>query len=251
MLCQKPLAPSFSEATQLVDACAAFPGVRAVNQQMRWEPITAESKARILSGDLGAPIAATIHTNLMSDPPSDHWLAREPRFMALYGSIHFLDSARFLFGEPARVTARLLRDPLQVPQGEMWINAWLEWENGATLVLYERYTNWSGDLEAVMRVEGTRGTVRGRFGIWERYPEPSPGTVEFKHHAESDWTPVRVGATWLPDAFAGPMLELLDCIDSGREHQTSWRDNLKTLRLVESLYESSECGRTLDLVDVG
>jgi predicted dehydrogenase len=247
VLCQKPLAPSLAEAIELVDDCARFPGVRAVNQQMRWEPITAESKARLVSGDLGQPTAATIRTNLKSDFPGDHWLAHEPRLMALYGAIHFLDTARFLFGEPARVTARLLRDPLQVPRGEMWINAWLEWENGPTLVLFERYTNWSGDQEAVMRVEGTQGTVRGRFGIWDTYPQPCAGTVEFKRHDESVWEKVRVGATWLPDAFAGPMLELLDCIDTGRAHQTSWEDNLRTLRLVEALYESSERHEAVDL----
>jgi predicted dehydrogenase len=182
ILCQKPLAPSLAEAVALVDECAALPGVRAVNQQMRWEPITAEAKARLAAGELGEPAAVIIRTNLNADFTREHWLANETRLMALYGAIHFLDSARFLFGEPTRVTAHLRRDPLQVARGEMWINAWLEWEGGPMLSVFERYTNWSGDQEATMRVEGTLATVRGRFGIWDAYPEPSPGTVEFKRH---------------------------------------------------------------------
>jgi predicted dehydrogenase len=247
ILCQKPLAPSLDDAVALVEACASSPGVRAVNQQMRWEPITAEAHARLRAGELGDPIALIIRTNLDADFPAGHWLALESRLMASYGAIHFLDSARFLFGEAARVTANLRRDPLQVAVGEMWINAWVEWQDGPLFSLFERYTNWAGDQEATMRVEGTLGTVRGRFGIWDAYPEPCAGSVEVKLHSGEEWESVRTGQTWLPDAFAGPMLELLACIETGAVHQTSWVDNLETLRLVEALYESSSRGCTIDL----
>jgi predicted dehydrogenase len=247
VLCQKPLAPTLEEARALVERCRDLPGVRAVNQQMRWEPITAEVRARIDSGDLGEPVAASIHTNMSADFPAGHWLAAEPRLMTLYGTIHFLDSARYLFGEPARVTAKLRRDPDQVAAGELWINAWVEWDSGLLLAIFERYSNWAGDLTATMRVEGRAGTVRGRFGIWDDYPHPAAGTVEFKRHDQSDWKPsTRAGATWMPDAFAHPMLELIAAVDSGRAAPTSWDDNLATLALVEAIYESDATGRTIE-----
>jgi len=247
VLCQKPLAPTLEQARDLVERCRGLPGARAVNQQMRWEPITAEVKRRLDDGDLGTPVAATIHTNLDADFPAGHWLAAEPRLMTLFGTIHFLDSARFLFGEPARLTARLRRDPAQVARGEMWINAWVEWDSGLLLAINERYTNWAGDQLSTMRVEGTKGTVRGRFGIWDAYPEPNAGTVEFKAHGDAAWTAAREGETWLPGAFAFPMLRLQDAIANGTEAPTSWEDHLRTLALVEAVYESDATGATVEL----
>jgi predicted dehydrogenase len=247
VLCQKPLAPSLEEARAMVAAAAGSPVVRAVNQQMRWEPCTAAARRLLAAGELGDPIAFTIETNLDADFPRDHWLAKEPRLMALYGAIHNVDSARALFGEPIAVTAKLLRDPLQQAAGEMWINAWLEWANGPTMVLFERYTNWAGDKVATIRVEGTLGTMRGRFGLWDDYPTPAPSYAEWKRHDSDSWTVLSSTATWLPDAFVGPMAAMLESIEHGTPHPTSWEDHLKTLAIVEALYESSESRRTVAL----
>jgi predicted dehydrogenase len=247
VLCQKPLAPSLQQAREMVEAAAGSPVVRAVNQQMRWEPGVAAARRLLETGALGAPVAFVIETNLNADFPRDHWLSREPRLMGLYGAIHNFDSARALFGEPEAVTARLLRDPLQQPVGEMWINAWLEWAEGPTMVLFERYTNWAADQVAVMRVEGTQATLRGRFGLWDHYPTPAPSHVEWKRHDSDEWIVLSSTATWLPDAFSGPMTAMLHSIETGAAHPTSWADHLKTLAIVEAMYESSQSRRTIRL----
>lgn len=247
VLCQKPLAPTLAEARQMVERAGDSPVVRAVNQQMRWEPNVASARRLLEAGELGDPIAFTIETNLDADFPADHWLAKEPRLMALYGAIHNVDSARSLFGEPELVTARLLRDPLQNAAGEMWINAWLEWPTGPTMVIFERYTNWAADQVATIRLEGTLATLRGRFGLWDDYPVPAPSVVEWKRHDSDEWVMLSDTATWLPGAFASPMLALLDSIETGKPHPTSWEDHLRTLAIVEALYESSESGRTVRL----
>ena len=158
--------------------------------------------------------------------------------MALYGSIHNVDAARFLLGDPRFVRAMLVRDPLQVATGELWISAWLEWDSGATMTLNERYCNWAGDLRANVRLEGTKATVRGTFGLWDDYPNPSPGTTEFKRHGDSNWTPLAVGATWIPGAFAGPMIDLIEAADTGKRPSANWADNLRSLAIVEAMYES-------------
>ena len=247
VLCQKPLAPTLRQAQEMVARAAGSPVVRAVNQQMRWEPGVAAARRLLDAGELGAPVAFTIETNLDADFPPGHWLSREPRLMALYGAIHNVDSARSLFGEPDAVTARLLRDPLQSPVGEMWINAWVEWSGGPTMVIFERYTNWAADQVAVMRLEGTLGTLRGRFGLWDDYPVPAPSVVEWKRHDSDEWVMLSDTATWLPDAFSGPMLAMIDSIGTGRPHPTSWEDHLRTLAIVEAMYESSASRRTVEL----
>ena len=55
---------------------------------------------------------------------------------------------------------------------------------------------------------------------------------------------------WLPDAFLGPMSELMDAIASGRSPVTSGRDNLRTLALVFGSYRSAQEGRTIRVADV-
>lgn len=249
VLAQKPLAPDLATAREMVAQTRGFGILRAVNQQMRWEPCIAEARRLLDTDAIGDPIALTIHTNMSADFPPDHWLAQQQRLMALYGAIHFLDSARFLLGEPATVTAMLRRDPRQSAEGEMWINAWLDWAEGPTMVIFERYTNWAGDLRSEVRLEGTKGTMRGRFGIWDSYPKPSPSVVQFKAHGQGTWETLSDTRTWLPDAFAGPMLELLAAANGDGVLTVSWEDNLNTLALVEALYESSQSRRTVLLAD--
>jgi Predicted dehydrogenases and related proteins len=250
VLCQKPLAPGLDQARRLVMRSADAPGVCGVNQQMRYEPIVASVYRHLHDGSLGTPISAQIFTNMSADFPQGHWLAEERRLMALYGTIHFLDSARYLFGEPSSITAKIRRDPAQVAVGETSIYAWVEWADGLLLNISERYTNWANDLQAWMRVEGSAGTVRGRFGIWDQYPNPSPSTVEFKLHDEHEWTTESSDRTWMPDAFEKPMTQLMTAIDRNEPHPISWEDNLRTLALVEAIYESDASGRTIDLAGV-
>ena len=247
VLCQKPLAPSLTDARSMVEATAGVGRVLAVNQQMRWESSIRFTKHFLVDGSLGDPIAVHIHTNLNSDFPATHWLSREPRLMTMFGTIHFLDSLRYLFGEPVAVTAKLLRDPQQNPLGEMWINVWVEWASGLLAVIYDRYTNYAGDQASMFRVEGTRGVLKARWGLWDDYPQRSPSTVMFKERSAKTWTTVDDVSAWLPDAFGPPMLELLTCADSGNEHLTSWRDNLKTLALVEAVYASSDTARRMEM----
>lgn len=245
VLCQKPLAPTLTQAVSLVQF-AEERGVKlAVNQQMRWEPIVLAVKRALDDGSLGTPTAGLIETNMNDDFPAGHWLTREPRLMALYGTIHYLDSARYLFGEPERVTARLSRNPLQRSAGETWIDAWLEWPDDFSLVIFERYTNWAGDLTATMRVEGTTGAVRGHLGLWDDYPNRSPDLVDQIDYKEGCWKRISEEAAWMPDAFIGPMGGLLEAIDTNGDPPTGGRDNLLTLRLVEALYMSSRERRTV------
>jgi predicted dehydrogenase len=249
VLAQKPLAADLANARRMVEETRGSLTLRSVNQQMRWEPNIVEARKLLDAGKLGEPVAFTIHTNMSADFPADHWLAHEQRLMALYGAVHFLDAARFLLGEPTNVTALLECDPGQAALGEMWINAWLEWTNGPTMVIFERYTNWAADLQAEVRLEGTLGTMRGRFGLWDSYPAPSPSIVQFKPHGSSTWTTLSDQRTWLPDAFAGPMLELFAAADGRGAVTVTWEDNLKTLALVEALYESNRSRSTVSVAN--
>ena len=105
LLCQKPLAPDYPAAARLV-AAVREEGVKlAVNQQMRWDAGIRVARQLIAQGALGQPADARIEVSVRTPWHLWPWMARSPRLEVMYHSIHYHDSLRFLFGEPASVTA--------------------------------------------------------------------------------------------------------------------------------------------------
>ncbi len=247
VLAQKPLASDLRAARALVDDAERAGVPLAVNQQLRWSPAVRAFKDAIRDGFLGDPVTLQYHVDIPGEYAPDHWLSHLPRFMASYGTIHYIDSARHLFGEPSRVTARLLRDPEQVSAGETFINAWIEWESGPRLIVFERYTNRAPSEPSWIRLDGTRGAVRAHLGIYDDYPRAIPDVIERTSFDDPRWVDVSDGTTWLPDAFAGPMTGLIEAVASGSLPPTDGRDNLRTLRIVDALYRSDAEGRTIEL----
>lgn len=245
VLAQKPMANSVEAGRILVEA-AERAGVQfAVNQQQRWSPFTRAFRQAIDEGFLGQPVTLSYRVDIAGEYPPGHWLSKLERFMATYGTIHYIDSARALFGEPEYVTARLLSSPGQVSAGETFINAWIEWKSGVRMIVFERYTNMSAPEPSMIRLDGTRGSVRARLGVYDNYPNPVPDIVERSSIEAPEWQDISDGSTWLPDAFAGPMGSLLDAIMSRGTPETSASDNLKTLKVVEALYRSDAERRTV------
>ncbi len=52
------------------------------------------------------------------------------------------------------------------------------------------------------------------------------------------WITPRWNEAWFPDAFQGPMSEVMNAISSGKEPPTSGADNLKTMAVIEAGYRS-------------
>jgi predicted dehydrogenase len=55
---------------------------------------------------------------------------------------------------------------------------------------------------------------------------------------------------WFPDAFAGPMAQLMCAVEENREPEISGRDNLKTMALVDACYLSAREHRAVSLAEI-
>jgi hypothetical protein len=92
--------------------------------------------------------------------------------------------------------------------------------------------------------------AQGAIG-WPHYPNAAPSTIEFTSKSAvpfmsaPQWKEV-----WFPDAFAGPMSELMDSITMDREPVISGRDNLHTMALVEAGYRSLEEHRPVAVKEI-
>ena len=257
VLAQKPLGVDYSEARRIVDACCQAGITLAVNQNMRYDHSIRACKDLLGQELLGDPVLATIDMRAIP-----HWMEWQQRLgwvTLRIMSIHHLDAFRFLFGNPLRVFASFRPDPrtAQLFSHRDGICLYiLEYENGLRVAGCDDV--WTGparegaesDIYIRWRVEGTSGLALGTIG-WPSYPTPTPSTLDFTTtHYPEKWFHPRWKECWFPDAFVGPMAELLCALEKGVEPEISGRDNLNTMALVDACYLSAAEHRSVTLEEI-
>src|SRR5438552_3568162 len=245
ILAQKPLAMSYREAKECVDACAAAGVALAVNQNMRYDQSVRALKDILSRGWLGEPVLGTIEMRAI--PHWMPWSETLPSLSTFVMSIHHLDTFRYWFGTPDRVLASTRPDPrTRFPHSD-GINLYiLEYDNGCRAAAWDDV--WTGparegsesDIYIRWRVEGTEGLARGTIG-WPSYPARTPSTLDFtiKRHPGYRFQP-RWNEVWFPDAFAGTMAQLLCALEDGQGPEISGRDNLETVALCEAVFAAGQ-----------
>jgi predicted dehydrogenase len=257
ILAQKPLGVNFAQAVEMVRMCREAGIVLAVNQNMRFDQSIRACRDLLDRGYLGDPVLATIDMRAIP-----HWMPWQQRLgwvTLRIMSIHHLDAFRYLFGDPRRVFASIRPDPRTAKK--------FAHEDGICLYILEYDTAlrcssiddvWTGpalegaepDIGIRWRVEGTEGLARGTIG-WPSYPERTPSTIDFtttRHPGQ--WFRPRWNDVWFPDAFAGPMAELLLALEENRAPTIGGEDNLKTMALVEACYLSAREHRAVEIREI-
>jgi len=252
MLCQKPLSNTYQEAVRIVEV-AREAGVKlAVNQQMRWDAGIRVTRQLLDQGALGQLTDARIEVSVQTPWHMWPWLAQTPQLEVMFHSIHYLDSIRYLFGDPMRVSSFHSRYPEQAAIGETKTVTVLEYEGGLQVVVDVNHANWSDDVYAIFRFLGTAGIVKGTLGLMYNYPSGRADTLELQqHHDEARrWHTATLTKMWIPDAFIGPMASLMAAIQSGGAPLTSGADNLKTLQVVQAAYRSAAEHRAVEPAEI-
>ena len=241
VLCQKPLAETFSDARLLVAFAAKENRQLAVNENMRWEPAMRVSRYLINEGWIGSAILATLHVNYREDWSAWPWLAQSERLTILYDAIHPIYSFRMLFGEPTGVFCCTGRSQEQIERGETRALITMEYSEQLTGFIQNSSQNQTGDDFATFRFDGTEGSIKGTLGIWYNYPVGRADTLEFSSKTRTDgfWVSKNLEGRWIPDAFIGPMSALMNAIGTDEEPENSGREHLKTLQVVEAAYRSA------------
>ncbi|MCU4975454.1 Gfo/Idh/MocA family oxidoreductase [Halobacteria archaeon AArc-m2/3/4] len=245
VLCQKPLAMDFEDASAIRTAVEDAGVIAAVNQQMRWEKSIRAVKDLLGEGALGTPLRATLEVNIETDFSNWGWMEETDHLEVMFHSIHYLDALRYLFGEPAGVSSTMATAPGQASIGETRTLHVLTYGNDLRATIDVNHNNWA-DPYARFRFEGTDGAVRGSIGLFDYYPESGPDTFEYLERSRDKWESHEVPDAWFPDAFIGTMGSLLRGIETGDTPPTHLADNIETLRLANATYKSWNEGRTVD-----
>jgi predicted dehydrogenase len=256
ILAQKPMGVNYSQAKEIVALCTEAGIKLGVNQNMRYDQSIRACKSVLDQGLLGTPVLGTIDMRAIP-----HWMPwqEELGWVTLRTmSIHHLDAFRYLFGDPERVFASVSKDPRTLNK--------FDHEDGIALYILE-YANgfrgavwddvWTGparegaeqDIYLRWRVEGTEGIAKGSIG-WPFYPEPTPSTLDYTTTKEKAWIRPRWSEVWFPDAFAGPMAQLMCAIEEDNEPEVSGKDNLKTMALVDACYLSVKEHRAVAIEEI-
>ena len=254
ILAQKPLAGSYTEAKQIVEVCRDAKITLCVNQNMRYDQSIRACKSVLDRGDLGEPVLATIEMRAI--PHWMPWQQRQGWVTCRIMSIHHLDTMRYWFGTPTRVYASFREDPRTTFPHVDGIGLYiLEYDSGLRCMICDDV--WTGparegsadDIGIRWRVEGTKGLARGTIG-WPSYPERTPSTIDFTTIESPRWHCPRWNEVWFPDAFLGPMTELMIALETGSEPAMSGQDNLQTMALVDACYVSAAQHRAVELAEI-
>ena len=249
ILAQKPLGVNFAEAQKIVSLCQDAQITLVVNQNMRYDHSMRALKTLMDKNVLGDAVLGPV--DMRAIPHWAPWQEGIGDLTLRIMSIHHLDISRLLFGDPSRVYCSYAKDPrTKFPHKDGICLTTLEYDSGARFQITDDV--WAGpakegaaeDCYVRWRIEGTEGLAKGEIG-WPKWPEQVPSTLSYSSIECKDWQTPTWPEAWFPDAFLGPMSELL-CALEGKAPQMSGENNLRTMLLVEACHMSGESGQVID-----
>jgi len=251
ILCQKPFCTSLQEAQDIVAECEQADVRLMVNENFRWQAWYRKTKELLQAGVIGKPYQAKIQERCRATLPrfvtAQAYMAEMPKLILYEMGVHYLDTLRFLFGEPESVTARLHHvSPLI--QGED-VQIILLSYSGMTALIESSWASvpvpgWDipydgrEALIARLEIDGPLGTIfLGPDGVLHLYKDGEHQAWAFPDTTE-------------PESRAAAQHHFIACLNSGAEFETSGRETLKTMALVWDCYRSAEEGKTLRINDI-
>lgn len=239
IICQKPLAPTYEEAVELVNYCKSA-GVRLmVHENFRFQPWHREMK-KLLDGGVIGELNHIVHFCRMGDGwGEDAYLGRQPYFrdykrLLIYETgIHFIDIYRFLGGEIDDVFARLRRlNP--VIKGEDSGLLSFTMESGAWVTCdFSRYNESSTENARYtfgqFTLEGSKGSIR-------LYPDGQI-TIQKLGEKEQIHSYIHENIGFAGDCVYATQKHFVDCLKANSPFETSGEEYLKSLAVQERVYE--------------
>ncbi len=245
VICQKPLAPTFDEAKQIV-AATERAGVRfMVHENWRFQPWYREIKRLLDDGAIGEKIHVMSFRSRMGDGwGQDAYLGRQPYFreyphlLVYENGVHFIDTYRYLAGEVKSVYA-VLKKLNPVIAGEDFGVVVFNFASGATgLWDANRYneSNFANPRYTFgeFLVDGDGGSIRlysdGRLTIQKL------GQCETEHEYPHE------NRNFSGDCCYTTQRHFIDRMLDGAPFETHGPDYLRTLAVQDAVYRSAEAG---------
>ena len=245
VLCQKPMASTWEEAVEIAET-AKRAGIRLmINENWRWQPWYRRMRELLDRQALGRLVYYRFHVRRRDGwgekpYPNQPYFKEMPRLLVLETLVHFLDTARFLFGEMEEVYCQTERvNP--VIGGEDMAVIMLRHRSGLRGVIdghrFAETEQEGGQAMCDARVEGLEGvlSLRGHGDLWlgsERVFDPT-GIPGYKG-----------------DSCRATQQHFVDCLVSGAPFESEGEDYLRhTVAAVEAAYRSAAENRPVRMTN--
>ncbi len=250
VICQKPFGETLADAQQMVEI-AKQAGIKLiVHENFRFMPWYRKIKSVLDSGDLGEVLNAEFRLRTGDGQGPEAYLARQPyfqdmpKFLVHETAIHFIDTFRFLFGEPISLYADLRRCNSHIKGEDSGIIVF-DFDNNLRAIfdgnrLLDHDTSNPRRTMGELNIAGTQGELNldGEARLW------------FRKHGETHKQ--QITYSYQDQNFGG------DCVFNTIEHIAAHLQNgtllentgeqyLTNIRLEEAVYQSAEQGRKVEL----
>ena len=248
VICQKPMADNWTSAREMVAASQSANVPLYIHENWRWQRPLREVKQCLLARRLGRTFRARIEF-CCSFPVFDNqpFLRQLEQFILSDLGSHLLDTARFLFGEAHSLTCTVDR-----------IHSDIRGEDVATVVL-----NMADGMTVICQMSYASRTERERFPQTFVEIEGSEACLSLgpdyrlaitnAHSTETIHVPP-VTYDWADPAYALVHASIVSCQENllsalrgEAAAETTAADNLRTMQLVHTAYESALRGTTIVL----
>ena len=248
VISQKPMATTLAEATEMVRVCQAARVPFFVHENWRWQTPIRQVKSELQRGAIGTPFRARLHF-CSSFPVFDNqpFLKELEQFILTDIGSHILDTARFLFGEASTLYCQTHRIHKEI-KGEDVATVMMTMGGGLTVnceMSYASRTEHERFPETYIYVEGEKGSIELGPDYWIRVTTEAGTCAKRCPPPRYAWTDP---AYELVQSSIVPCnADLLAALRGERPAETTAEDNLKTVQLVLSSYESASNGKVIQL----
>ena len=245
VLIQKPMGHDLADAKRILACCTERKLIATMNFQLRFCPNVMALRDLLTRGALGTLV--DVDVRIVIDQPWHLWtfLEAAPRLEVLYHSIHYLDTIRWLAGEPRGVYCRGVGHPSTPHLRDTRSTIVLDYGDRLRCSLVLNHTHRAGPRyqKSEMIVEGTQGAARLTWGVNLAYPAGPDDTLDV--NTGGGWANLPLRGSWFTEAFEGPMSNLQRYVAGDDDALVgSVHDAIGTMAVVEACYLSSAHGAT-------
>lgn len=246
VICQKPMAPSYEDAKNMVDVCNRAGVLFMVHENWRWQEPIRQVKKKIDLKIIGKPFRARI--SYCNDFPvfeMQPFLADLEQFILTDIGSHILDTARFLFGEVESIYCQIATINKNI-KGEDVASVSCKMKNGIHCNIELSYASRLEHTrfpETHILVEGENGSIELASDFWLRVTT-SEGTYPQRVKPQQyQWMDVKYAA--VPGSIVNTNKDFLAAVKGEKRPEITGEDNLKTMKLVFAAYESAKNNSTI------